>query len=464
MTNPFLSLDQKIVGDSYTSPELMENLTILCDDFGSRFGGTNGERLAAEFIQAKLVAYGLSDVRLEPVEYTGWSRGEAHFEIISPIRKTIPCITLPHSPPAELEGTIIDLGEGSPDDFTHRASEINGKVVMVNSEIHPGKTKRWVHRKEKFTRSTLAGATGFIFVNHYPGYGPATGGIGHNGQPALIPGISICKEDGAFIQRLAKRHGPVTIRLVTTDRLSPMTSWNILGDLPGETFPEEIVMLGSHYDGHDIAQGAIDPASGTVAVMEAARVLSKYAAPLPRTIRFALWGIEEIGLLGSKAYVNSHTEDIKNIRFYLNMDAAGGDSPKDINLHEWPELQALFQGYQSAMALDFVIGQAFHTASDHFPFILAGVATGGIEPVRTVRTGRGYGHTHYDTVDKIQPSNLRAAATLGARIALRVASEENWHISHRSDADIASLLNRPDYRETQELYRQLDAHYKDAAQ
>ncbi len=463
MTNPFLSLDQKIVGDSYTSSELMDNLTVLCDDFGSRFGGTTGERLAAEFIRDRLVEYGLHAVRLEPIEYLGWIRGKAHLEIISPIRKPIPCITLPYSPPTNLESKIIDLGEGAPEDFTRRAAEIEGNIVMVNSEIHPGKTNRWVHRKEKFTRSTLAGATGFIFVNHYPGYGPATGGIGHNGQPALIPGVSISKEDGAFIQRLAKRRGAVTVRLVTTDRFSPLLSWNVLGDLPGDTSPEEIVMLGSHYDGHDIAQGAVDPASGAVAVMEAARVLSKYATPLPSTIRFALWGIEEIGLLGSKAYVDSHADELKNIRFYLNMDAAGSDAPKDINLHEWPELQDLFQRYQQEMALDFAVGQAFHTASDHFPFLLAGVVTGGIEAVRTARTGRGYGHTHYDTVDKVDLVNLRAAATLAARIAVRVASEENWPIDHRSQAAVAKLMNRPEHRETQELYRKLDARYEEAA-
>ena len=68
------------------------------------------------------------------------------------------------------------MGEGAPDDFDLRAGEIEGKVVMTNSEIYPKNTKRWVHRMEKIGRSVLAGATGFIFVNHYPGFGPATGG------------------------------------------------------------------------------------------------------------------------------------------------------------------------------------------------------------------------------------------------------------------------------------------------
>ncbi len=461
MANPHLPIDQKIVGDSFTSPEVFENLLRLCDDFGSRFGGTPGERQAAEFIQQKLTEYGLDNVQLEPVEYLAWERGEARLEIISPIQKVIPCITLPHSPPVEMEGEILDLGPGAPADFDDHAAEAAGKIVMVNSEINPKGTKRWVHRKEKYTRSVLVNATGFIFVNHYPGYGPATGGIGHGGKAALIPGISISNEEGAFIQRLLKKAGTVKIRLTTTDRLAPKTSWNIVGDLTGSTHKDEMMMMGSHYDGHDISQGAVDPASGVAAVLEAARLLSKYAVSLPRTVRFVLWGIEEIGLLGSRSYTAQHAGDLKNLRFYLNMDAAGGDAPKDINLHAWPELQTLFEQYQAEMASDFVIGQNFHTASDHFPLLLEGVVTAGIEPVRQTRTGRGYGHTYYDTVDKVSLENLRKAATLAARIALRVASEENWPVEQRSPEAVAALMNQPQYQETRQLYAQLDQRYEE---
>ncbi|MBN1315888.1 MAG: hypothetical protein JXA42_10485, partial [Anaerolineales bacterium] len=123
--NPYLVIDQQIVGDIYTSVELMDNLEILCDEFGSRFGGTKGERQAAEFFQQKMIEYGLSNVHQEPFEYVGWRRGQTSLEIISPIRKAISCISLPHSPPAELEGTIVDMGDGAPDDFDRRASEID---------------------------------------------------------------------------------------------------------------------------------------------------------------------------------------------------------------------------------------------------------------------------------------------------------------------------------------------------
>lgn len=456
-TNPFLSLDQQMVGDIYTSAEVMDNLTILCDDFGSRFGGTAGEKQAADFINAKLEEYGLQNVHLEPVNYTGWVRGEVALEILSPVQKVMDCITLPHSPPADLEGVIYDLGDGGPLDFEEYGEQVAGKIAMVNSKTQPRGAKRWVHRMEKYGRSILAGATGFIFVNHYPAYGPATGGIGDDAE-GLIPAISLSYEDGAFLSRLIKRHGEVKIRLKSTDRCEPMTSWNIIGELPGTAEKPEIVMLGCHYDGHDISQGAIDPASGAVSVMEAARVLAKYAGKLPHTVRFALWGVEEIGLIGSHTYVNEHAAELDNIRFYFNMDAAGGNRAKDIVINEWPALETLVRGWQKGMALDFLVGKSISAHSDHFPFLLEGVPTGGLQPAERDLSGRGYGHTRYDTLDKAVLSSLRDASALAARFALRVASEKEWPVRRRSKETVAQLFDKPEYNEERAMMDKIAAY------
>jgi hypothetical protein len=159
-SNPYLTIDQQIVGDAYTSTEAMDNLVTLCDEFGSRFGGTKGEQLAVEFFQAKMKAYGLSDVHVEPVKYVGWNRGEARLEIVHPIQKTLPCISLPHSPPVDLEALLVDIGDGAPESFDQRASEIEGRIVMTTSVVSPkgDKARRWIHRNEKYNRSLMAGA------------------------------------------------------------------------------------------------------------------------------------------------------------------------------------------------------------------------------------------------------------------------------------------------------------------
>lgn len=456
--NPFLDLDQRIIGDIYTSTEVRDNLVALCDDFGSRFGGTEGERQAADFVVRKMTEYGLVDVHREEIPYNGWNRGEARLEILSPIQKVIPCISLPQSPPANLEGLIIDMEDGAPEEFDRRVDEIQGKIVMTTSVASPRGSKRWIHRGEKYGRTMLAGGIGFVFVNHYEGYGPATGSLGEHAQ---IPGVSICMEDGAFIQRLMERKGDLRIRLTTLDRSQPMLSWNLVGDLPGQRQPNEIVMLGCHYDGHDISQGAGDPASGAVAVLEAGRVLAKHAPELARTVRFVLWGIEEIGLLGSQEYVRAHADTLSDIRFYLNMDAAGTPTNKrDIVLNEWPELASLFARWSKEMALGFAVGQMTSAHSDHFPFFMAGVPTGGMQSAERSLTGRGYGHTQYDTVDKVEVTGMREAAALAARLAARMANEEQWPAERRSTEKVMALLDGPEYRDEQDLRERLQAYYE----
>ena len=459
--NPFLKLDQQMVGDVYTSSEVMDNLTVLTDDFGSRFGGTEGEQLAAEFMKAKLEEYGLQNVHLEPVEYVGWRRGEVTLEIFSPIQKQLPCITLPHSPPTDIEGAIIDLQDGAPENFDKKADEIKGKIVLTTSEVNPKGSKRWVHRMEKSGRATMAGAIGFIFVNHYPGYGPATGGIGHLDGGSLIPGISLSWEDGTYIQRLLKRYGEVKVRLKSTDEIMPMTSWNVIGDLPGKT--DEFVMMGSHYDGHDISQGAGDPASGAVAVLEAARVLAKHGSgKFDRTIRFALWGVEEIGLIGSTQHVAQHEAELDKLRFYLNMDGAGNIPDKGIVLNEWPALEPILAQWSEEMALPFGVKQSVSAFSDHYPFLLAGVPTGSIGRFGKTRDGRGYGHTRYDTLDKIEIRSLREAAVLAARLSVRIAQMGEWPLSRRDEGAVKTAVDNIDNQESAAFFAQLDDYYRAA--
>ena len=458
ITNPHPEIDQKMVGDTYTTPEIWENLRILTDDFGSRFGGTEGERRAAEFLRDKLIAYGLKNVALEPVEYLGWRRRAATLEILSPVERTLPCISLPHSPAGIVEAALVDMGDAAPAWFEKRAGELPGRIVLVNSVVSPPGTSRWIHRSEKLGRAIMAGAAGFIFANHYPGYGPPTGGIGHRNRTALIPGIGLSHEDGAFLSRLA-RQGEVRLRLTTADESEPMVSWNVAGEIPGRI--EALVLLGCHYDGHDIAQGAEDPVSGTAALLEAARTFSAYGGEPECTLRFVFWGIEEIGLLGSRAYVAAHAGELDRVRFYFNMDSAGAVKEKGVVLNEWPDLQPLFEGWSREMSHPFLVGQSINAHSDHFPFLMAGVPTGGMEAVKKDLSGRGYGHTAYDTLDKVSLTGVREAAALAARLALRIANAAEWPAARRREEEVNALFEGPQYAEEQ-AYREAIAAYYEA--
>jgi aminopeptidase YwaD len=438
--NLFLQIDRKMVGDIYTSREVMDNLTVLCDDFGSRFAGTLEEREAAEFIAKNFTGYGLKDVRLESYPYAGWSRGSGTCEIIEPIQKSLHHISLPYCPASEITRKLISVGYGSPDEYDRLGEGMIGNIVMAGSASKPD-LGRWVHRKEKYERAVLGGASAFIFVSERPGVGPETGSL-QDDCPAPIPGISICKEDGEFLQRLMDRSVSVRLRICTTDINEPRTSWNIIADLPGKEYSDEMVILGCHYDGHDISQGAVDPASGMVLVMEAARVLALYASDrIKRTIRFIAFGTEEIGLTGSHRFVDAHVGELDNVRFVFNLDAAGGSSRKGVVLHRWLELEPFFCQAAKEMAAEIPVGQSVHPYSDHFPFFLKGVPTGHMGDPESATAGRGFGHTAYDTLDKVELVNLRAGSSIAARLALRIADTQDFPAQRRSADSVQELLD-----------------------
>ena len=455
--NPYLQVDQQIVGDIYTSREVMDNLTVLCDDFGSRFAGTPDERRAADFICETFDRYGLKDARLESYPYAGWSRGPATLEIIEPIQRSLHCISLPYSPPDDTTAELISVGYGSPAEYEDLADEMNGRIVMAASASPPD-LGRWVHRKEKYERSVLGGASAFIFISESPGVGPETGSL-QNDRPAPIPGISVCKEDGEFLTRLMDRKGPVKLRLHTTDVNEPRTSWNVVADLPGKENPEEMVILGCHYDGHDISQGAVDPASGMVLVIEAARVLGLYAGEqLKRTVRFIGFGTEEIGLTGAFRYADAHEGELDSVRFMYNLDAAGGSSRKGVVLHRWQDLAPFFQDAAKELAADVPVGQHLHPYSDHFPFVLKGVPTGHMGDPEAPPSGRGFGHTAYDTLDKVELENLRKGSATAARLALRIANAADFPAQRRSAEAVQTLIDTDPglegYRVSLELRRE----------
>ena len=439
-TNPYLQIDQQMVGDIYTSQEVMENLTVLCDEYGARFAGTPEEHQAANFIAACFKSYGLQDVKLEAYPYAGWTRGAATLEVIEPIRRTLHCISLPYCPAGDITTELASAGHGSPAEY-EALGDTTGKLVMAQSSSPPD-LGRWVHRKEKFERAVLASASGFVFVSEHPGVGPETGSL-QNNREAPIPGISVCKEDGAFLTRLlARDSGKVTLKLKTTDVNEPRTSWNVVADLPGRENSEEMVILGCHYDGHDISQGAHDPASGMVSVIEAARALSTYAADsLKRTVRFIAFGTEEIGLTGAFRYIDAHASELDNIRFMLNMDAAGGESRKGIVLHSWDALESFFNTAREQMHAEMPVGQKLNSYSDHFPYFLKGVPSCHMGDPDASPSGRGFGHTAYDTLEKVKLEDLRAASAVGARIALRCANADDFPAKRRDSEAVQKIID-----------------------
>ena len=453
------AFDKLLAGEVFTSTDIQMNLEILCDDLGSRFAGTSAEAEAAQFLQTTLQEYQLAEVHSEEFEYNGWTRGAARLTVTSPWQRELPCLSMPMSPPGRVRGRIIDLGTGSPKTFETLQDELKENIVLV-SIANPTSANRWIHRTEKYNRSILAEAQAFIFMANEDGYGPVTGALGFN-QWGLIPGIMISKETGTLLQRTIRRNGFVEAEIETTDTLARKTSWNIIGDVKGSAVSEEMVVIGVHYDGHDISQGAEDPVSGLVAGLEIARIMRLYSDRLKRTIRFILFGVEELGLIGAHAYVNDHPEDIENTRFMFNLDAAGGRGRKGLMVYG-SDSRAYFRAMGVQMNENLMVDfdasplrEPDHLSSDHYPFMARGVACGFIRDPY-IPAWRGFYHTAHDTADKINLLNVKEAAFLCARLAWRIANDDNWSFKGLSDEELAQQRMTPDLREVQRVEKAVD--------
>jgi len=454
MVNPYGELDRRILGEVYGSTETVDNLVVLCDEHNSRWPGSGDDRKACEFMVGRLEEYGLEDPHMEALTLPGWMRGSSKLTVTSPIRREIPCIALPHSVEGDVEADLVFLGDGPVDAYEERRSEIEGNVVMATSRTPLGMA-RPLHRSEKYNRSVLAGAEGFIFMNHYPAYGPPTGDIS-----TIIPAIGVSHEDGSFLARLLRRKGRVRVRIETRCRNLDVETWNVVADLPGSGGGDERVVYGAHYDGHDIAQGALDDGTGAVCVMEIARVLTKAAGNLKRRMRFILFAAEEIGLYGSRAYVEQHPDEVKHVRFMLNFDGAGRAGRQGFQLNGWPALEPLFGDVADAIGVDIPIWQRISPYSDHWPFLLQGIPTGRMGDPEEARRrgGRGFGHTMYDTVDKADLRVHRECVANASIAAVRIANADDWPVSRRSREEVEELVKAMGYYDTLELGMRLKAY------
>ena len=456
LENPYADIDKKVVSEIYISSEPLDNLKVLCDVYGSRFAGTIGDLSSVKWMVEKLKSYGVENAHYESYTIPGWKRGLAKLSVVSPTRREIDCISLPHSIAGQVEGKLVWLGDGAIESYEKKSNEIDGNIVMVSSASPIG-MNRPLHRSEKFLRSVLAGAKGWIFMSQYQAYGPQTGAIS-----PVIPSISVSYEDGMFLVRTLEREGNVRLRIEATDRNMDVTTYNVIADIPGMTDSKEYVVVGSHYDGHDISQGAEDPASGAVVVMEIARNLQMVKDKMKRRVRCICFGAEEIGLYGSYNYVAMHKDEVDNIRFMLNLDSGGSKGKKGVILHDFPELESFFTKAALEMRAELPTFQRVSPYSDHWPFFLKSVpcGSGGDPEMIRTSTGRGFGHSKFDTVDKVELEYLRLAAANYTRLLFRIANTEDWKPRRKSQNEIQEFIKEQGYDQTVQLVDKVKEYVK----
>lgn len=421
-----LAGEKEMVGEIYSSEESYRTFLTICG-LGSRFGGTKSEREAGEVVLRNFRDYGLQSLRTEEFEYTGWSRGRAELEVLQPVRKKLPCIALaycPTTPQEGLQGEICFLGDGLPSDFELSKQDIRGRIVVISSARY-GKS----NYSTALARSVILGARGFIIENHVPGQLELTtsaqaiwGGFGE--LLAKIPSIGISYEVGAYLRQLRRSNG-VRIKIRTENDSRKFQSRNVVGVIEGSASSSETIVVGAHFDGHDLAQSAIDNASGLSVLMEAARVTAKSSMKLRRSICFVAFACEELGIFGSTSYAAKHEKELNNVRVMVNLDGAGRSPRPGIMIEEFRELRPFFRELVRDMKYPIPVNHAeypgWSLTSDGFPFVIRGIPTIGIPGTFPNPFGWA-GHTRADTVDKVDPRNIQEGAMAVVKILIRLAS------------------------------------------
>jgi hypothetical protein len=280
---------------------------------------------------------------------------------------------------------------------------------------------------------TLREAQAGVIIKTSPGQHGTVFVLGRD-QADARPTVVLAAEHYNMVVRMVQAGMPVKLRVNIQSRFltSDTNSYNVVAELPGvdPALKDEVVMLGAHLDSWHTGTGASDNADGAAAVLEAARILKAAGARPRRTVRFALWGGEEEGLLGSKAWVQQHLAGEANQRareqlvVYLNVDPGMGP------IYGWymednAPAKQVFDHWLQPLAAN---GMRRNVApgignTDHLSFKSVGVpAYNAIQDYDTydVRTH----HTNVDTYERVREQDLKQNALVLAWFAYNAAVME----------------------------------------
>ncbi|MBV9760860.1 MAG: M20/M25/M40 family metallo-hydrolase [Acidobacteriaceae bacterium] len=253
-------------------------------------------------------------------------------------------------------------------------------------------------------------------------------------EPIPPPSIVVTPEHYNRIYRLLSHQIPVKLDLdVKTEVLAPQDSVNVIAEIPGGAKKDEIVMLGAHLDSWHGGTGATDNAAGSVVMIEAMRLLKTLNLKMDRTVRMALWGGEEEGLLGSKAYVKEHFGDPETMKLtaehakldgYFNVDNGSGKI-RGIYLQQNDMCRPIFEQWFAAFKdMDAGAITVRDTGgTDHLSFNAVGLP--GFQFVQdTLEYGTLTHHSNMDLYDHVSEPDLKQAATIVAAFVYLTANRE----------------------------------------
>ncbi len=392
-----------------------ERLAYLTDTFGPRFSGTENLENALDWILEEMERDGLDNVHSEPVKVPHWVRGEESLLLLSPHTRSLQILGLGGSigtPRGGIQAEVLVVG--SYDDLEARKTEAEGKIVLWNVPFTSyGATVSY--RSNGAVRAAEAGAVASLVRSVGPEsmYTPHTGASSYDENVLRIPHAAVTIEDAMMMQRMQDRGHKIEVRLEMDDYWLPdADSRNVMGEIVGSEFPDEVIVFGGHIDSWDVGTGAMDDAGGCVAAWEALRLMKALGFTPKRTIRVVMWTNEENGMRGGNAYRDVHMDELND--HILAMESDGG---------VFKPIGFGFTGSDAAFDTITQIGKLLEPIESGT--ITRGGGGADIGPImREGVPGMGlrvdgsryfwYHHTNADYVDKLDPDHVaRSVATMG---------------------------------------------------
>jgi carboxypeptidase Q len=267
---------KQLAGSIYTGPS-MTTLRELTDDYGGRLSGSPAYNRAVDWAIAKFRSYAIQDVHTETFMLpTGWQRGPARGEIVSPISRVLHVESLgwaPSTPPGGVNGQVVLIDEISADAIKAKAAQIKGKIVMLDSSkiLEQGIWKAFPKLVASADLFRNAGALAVLNSSRMRNQVISAFCLDWQANLSPLPEAHVGLEDSELIERKLKE-GPVVVQVELQNKTwGPITVRNVIAEIRGSEKPEEWILVGGHFDSWDFGTGAEDNGTGSVTVLETAR-------------------------------------------------------------------------------------------------------------------------------------------------------------------------------------------------
>jgi len=437
-----------IIAEGMQHSHAAADLEYLADVIGPRLTASPSLKRANDWTADRFREYGLANVHLEPWKFgQRWTRGPAAVRMTAPHERWLNAVSWAWAPGTNgpVNGDVVYMDATTRDDFNARfAGKLRGKWVLARGPVTiwnpdgPAMTHAdSVHldslRRAQFTapaspfRDSVVAVLAAEEIAGYVTSGAKQFGLETmSGSPARIypfPYLVVDNETFGQMHRLLGRGERVALEANVQNTLGSdsVVVYNTVAEIRGSEKPDEVVLLGAHLDSWDLGTGTTDNGTGSIAVLEAARILQASGMKPKRTIRFVLFSGEEEGLYGSRMYVRDHAAELGKFQSVLVLDNGTGRIV-GMALQGRNELRDMWTSlFAPASALGpFKVRPGNKGGTDHLSFLPYGVPGFNYD-----QESRGYDHTHHsqiDTFDHAVIPDLMQAATVMAVNAYQLAN------------------------------------------